>query len=309
MPPLSDGEDVAATGTWVKSSSPVLAGNGGAVELNSVGEPIVKFDPTGAHQLRMWYTAGWDSASICMAVSDDNGVTWTRDGASPLIGAGASGVSGSIAHTGMAQDPADPLHLWIFFATTGLGTGPFRRVESTDGGLTWGNLTSCFTATGWESGVWGNSSCIKKDGVWHLLYEGMHTSGTVWEVGYATSSDNMATWTKQNSNQPLRSLQVGTGTYGCSDLHLLDDGTWELFYHVTTSGFLPSTIWRATSSNLVNWEKRPGHGIVLRTLSFEVDQTADPCVLEIAGQRVMWYAGLDNPNKASKIGRAVYVPA
>lgn len=310
MPPLSTSEDAAATGTWVKYNGFVLAGNGGSVEQNAVQEAMVKPDPTGAHQLRMWYTAGWDTTAVCMAVSDDDGFTWTREnGGNPVIGQGAAGVAGNVAHTGMAQDPADPLKLWIFFATTGLTAGPFRYVSSTDGGLTWGNVTNAFTASGWENGVWGNSSCVKKDGVWHLLYEGMHTDGTHWETGYATSSDNMATWVKQNGGNPITTLRVGTGSYGGCDLHLLDDGTWELFYHATPSGFLPSYIYRATSANLIDWEKRPGHEIVPLTLDYEYDQTADPCVLEIGGERVMWYSGVHNPNETSKFGRATYVPA
>lgn len=262
-------------------------------------------DPTGQAQLRAWYTQGWDNTSIGTATSNDGGLTWTRYAGNPIIGQGMAGVANTAAHTGMCKEPNGTLH--IFFGTTEATIYPFRAVSSTDGGLTWGNVRTVLTHAGWEAGQWGNSSCVIKDGVWHLLYESLDSASS-WQVGYATSLDGL-TWTRQNGGQPLTTLRTGTGMYGGVDLHARDDGTWELFFHANNSGTLPTDIFRATSSDLINWERRPGYSIVKRSLSFEYDQTADPAVIDINGQRVMFYSGVNNPTETSKIGRAVYVPA
>lgn len=249
----------------------------------------------------MWYTGGWEPIAIAMAYSDDSGLTWTRDGSAPLIGGGGSGVTGNAAHTGLWIEPDLPATtLHISFASPGVA--PLRRATSTDGGLTWGGVVTLLTATGWEVGDYGNTACVKKDGTWHLLYEAW--TGSTWKIGYATSMDGV-TFTRQNGGNPLASLQIGAGMYGGCDLHLMDDGvTWELFYHASTSGIAPTRIYRATSTDLINWTLA---GMVLDMgLSYEVDQVADPAVVTIGGTRYMFYAGMDNPHQAGKINRAVF---
>lgn len=239
-----------------------------------------------------------------MATSNDGGLTWTKSGSNPVIGLGAGGVSGQVAHTGLWVD-GTTLHM--SFTDPSSGSTTLRRVTSTDGGLTWGSPVTILTATGWESGRWGNSACVKKGSTWHLIYEAMDTSG-LWRMGYATSSDGIA-FTRQNGGNPLSSLQVGTGMYGGPDLHLLPDGTWEMFYHASDSGVLYTKVYRAISTDLIYWEKRPGVPILTASLSYEVDQVADACVLTIGSQRAMFYAGVDNSAGAAKINRAVFTPA
>lgn len=289
--------------SWVKDSAPVLVGDGGAAEQNAIQEMMVLPDPTGQAQLRAWYTAGWLPASIRSATSNDAGRTWTK-GTTNLIGQGAGGVTGDVGHTGLVVD-GSALH--IIFTDPASGNTTLRRVTSTDGGLTWGNPITILTKTGWESGRWGNSACVIRSGTWHLLYEAMDTSN-VWQMGYATSSDGI-TFGRQNGGNPLTSLRYGTGMYGGPDLHLLDDGTWELFYHASTSGVLPTRIYRATSADLITWAKDPAAPILDMTLAFEVDQVADATVVTIGGERVMFYGGNDNPNATAKIGRATYTVA
>lgn len=292
-------------GTWVKNPGYVLAGNG-TYEQNSIQEPCIIADPTGVAQLRMWYTAGWSTAGVAMATSNDGGLTWTRAGTGFVIGNGAGGVTGQVAHTGL-WDEAGGLTLHMSYTDPTSGATTLRRVTSTDGGLTWGSPVTILSPGGWETGRWGNSACVKKAGTWHLLYECMDASN-VWQMGYATSTDG-ATFTRQNGGNPLASLQVGSGMHGGPDLHLQADGTWELFYHASTSGNLPTRIYRAISADMIYWERRPGVPVLDMSLSYEVDQVADPCVLTIGGQRVMFYEGVDNTNAVSKLNRAVFTPA
>lgn len=266
---------------------------------------MVALDPTGAHQLRMWYTGGWSPTAIHMAVSDDAGLTWTRDGAAPLIGNGGSGVTGDVAHTGLWRDPVDPLTLHICFAVPAVG--PLRRITSTDGGLTWGSVQTLLTATGWERGEFGNSACVFHDGEWHLFYEAMNTSG-VWEIGYATSPDGV-TFTRQYGGQPLRSLRVGVGHYGGQQIEQLADGTWEMLYHASPGTSPVTKIYRALSTDLIHWERFPQDRVLDMSLAFEVDQVADPHVVTISGTRYMFYEGFDNPSQIAKINRATFVPA
>lgn len=291
-------------GTWVKNPGYVLAADGGTAEQNAVQEIEVLSDPLGTHQLRAWYTAGWSPAAVRMGTSDDGGLTWTK-GTTDLIGRGAGGVSTSAQHTGLMQETTLKLHLFFTDPTSGATT--LRRVTSTDGGLTWGSPVTTLSPSGWESGRWGNSSCVIRSGTWHLLYECMDTAN-VWQMGYATSPDGL-TWTRQNGGNPLTSLRVGSGMYGGPNLRLQSDGTWELFYHASVSGNLPTKIYRAISADLINWERRPGVPILEASQSFEVDQVADACVITVGGQRMMFYSGVDNPNAASKINRAVFTPA
>lgn len=293
------------TGTWVKNPGHVLAGNGSTYEQNVVQEPNVIEDPTGIAQLRMFYTGGWNPCAVAAAVSNDSGLTWTRVGTGPVVGGGAGGVSGNVAHTGLWLDPDSPLTLHLSFTPNAVGN--LKRVTSTDGGLTWGNPVTILTPAGWETGNWGNSTCVKHDGVWHLIYENLDGAG-IWQMGYATSIDGV-TFTRQNGGQPLKSLQVGTGMYGGCHLTLLDDGTWELLYHAATVGIDFTRIYRALSRDLIHWERYPQSAIVDMTLPFEVDQVADPCPIVIDGTRYMFYEGFDNPNQIAKINRAAFTPA
>lgn len=294
------------TGAWVKNSGHVLAGNASTYEQDVVQEPNVIADPTGIAQLRMFYTGGWDPCAIHAAVSNNGGLNWTRVGSAPIIGQGAAGVAGNVAHTGLWEDPASPLTLHLSFAAPAIG--PLRRVTTTDGGLTWGSPVTLLTAAGWERGEFGNSACVKRGDVWHLIYEAMNNSG-FWEMGYATSTDGVS-FTRQYGGQPLRSLQVGSGAmYGGPVLTLLADGTWELLYHAATVGNDFTKIYRALSDDLIHWERTPQTAIVDMTLAYEVDQVADPHVVTIDGTRHMFYEGFDNPNQIAKINRATSVPS
>lgn len=186
-------------------------------------------------------------------------------------------------------------------------TGPLYAVSSTDGGITFGNRRVILTAQGWEKGVWGNSSCVILNGTWHLLYE-CYNQSNIWQMGYATSPNGI-TWTRQNGGNPITTLQVGTGMFGGPNLNRMSDGTWELFYHASTSGILPTDIYRAVSSDLIHWVRRPGTPILTRgDLFYEVDQVADACLLELGGQRFLFYGGADNTTGTGRINRAVYVP-
>lgn len=270
-------------------------------------ESIVLPDPTGTAAYRCWYTMGWSPCALGTATSDD-GLAWTKDTGNPVLGQGVGGFAGSAGHTGMIQDPTDPLTLHLFFTDPdeGFPVSPATdlfRATSTDGGLTWGSVVTALDHAGWESGRWGNAAgFIDGDGVWHLLYEA-YTTGYVWKMGYATSPDGL-TWTRQNSGNPLTTLQRGSGMYGGPDLHALGGGGFELFYHASTSGVLPTSIYRATSADLITWTQDPDP-LVTPTLAYEVDQVADPCVLMIGSERWMFYSGVDNPNEGSRINFCV----
>lgn len=308
--PLSSSGDPLASGTWSKTSGAVLAPTAlGTDENNAIGEPEVFIpDPAGVAQMRMFYGGGWDAGRLFAATSDDGGLTWTRaNGGVPLVGGGNGGESGEATHVGVVKTPTGEIHA-IYAPHSDTTTGNLSAVKSTDGGLTFGTKRTILTPSGWESGVWGNSAVVIDDaGTWHLLYEGQDTTTNLWQIGYATSPDG-ATWTRQNSGNPLVTLQVGTGMYGGPNLHRLPDGTWELFYHAATSGLLPTDIYRAISTDLITWERHPGARAVTRTESFEVDQVADPCVVTIGTDRVMFYSGADNADATGKVGRATYVP-
>lgn len=291
--------------TWTKHGAAIV-GPSEAWELDSIQEIDVMPDPTGAADWRAFYMGGWVPAGIGTAISNDDGMTWTKDPGNPVLGLGAGGIAHSAGHYSILQDPTDPLRLYCFF--TDPDNGPpvsapvdLLRATSTDGGLTWGSVVAVLDHAGWESGRWGNSAAhIDNDGTWHLLYEAMG-SGFIWQMGYATSPDGV-TFTRQNGGNPIATLRHGSGMYGGPDLHVHADGTLELFYHASVSGNLPTRIHRALSTDWINWTKAPDSPLVVASLAFEVDQVADPSVVTLAdGTRRMFYSGLDNPNEQSRI--------
>lgn len=295
---------------WTKHGS-IVFGPSQPWELDATQEIDIIPDPTGVGDWRAFYMGGWIGAAIGTATSND-GITWTKLATNPVLGLGKGGISHSAGHFSITRHPTDPLTLYCFFTDPDAGppvSAPtdLFRATSTDGGLTWGSVVTALDHAGWETGRWGNSNVhIDDDGTWHMLYEAMDGS-SVWQMGYATSPDGLV-WTRQNGGNPISSLRYGTGMYGGPDLHVLDDGTFEVFYHASTSGVLPTRIYRATSADLINWTKDPSTPLLEASLSFEVDQVADPHVITLGdGTRRLYYSGVDNPNERSRLTFATEV--
>lgn len=81
---------------------------------------------------------------------------------------------------------------------------------------------------------------------------------------------------------------------------------YELWYHASTGGVLPTDIYHARSSDLMNWTVDSTGPALRRTEGWEVDQVADPSLVEAGGQTFLFYDGDDNPKASASIGAAVF---
>ena len=272
---------------WAKNASAVLTASQ-AWESACVAEPNVIRLADGTY--RMFYTGGFSSQAIGTATSS-NGTTWSKYASNPIVGQGNGSVAGSCGRS-FAMLVGSTFHLYF-----DLNSGTtIKHTTSTDG-TTWASPTDVFSLP--FGTIFGNVSIVIDGSTWHMIYEVLQT---VWKLGYATSTDG-TTWTNQAG--PLTTLQISSGSYGGPHLQKTGSG-WELYYHASTSSTLPTDIYYATSTDLTTWTKGTTPSpLVARSLSFEVDQVADPFVTTIGADLTMYYAGMDNNSSAGRIGYAV----
>jgi sucrose-6-phosphate hydrolase SacC (GH32 family) len=99
-------------------------------------------------------------------------------------------------------------------------------------------------------------------------------------------------------------LQHGEGTFGGPWLTKIGE-TYHLWYHGSLIDNLPTQIYHATSDDLVTWRQSSAAPILDRSQSWEVDQVADPSLVEANGRTFLFYDGDDNVGRRAAINVAV----
>ena len=240
-------------------------------------------------EFRLWFTCGWmQEPGICYATSQD-GVRWNRfnDASHPSIR--------NLYHAFVFLDDRTRMYYAYGVEPFAPGAG-FDRYHSSDG-VVWtldakGLLAS--TGKGWDAQWNGNSFVWIEGSTWYILYEMF--SGTVWQIGEATSSDGL-TWKQYESNPVL--TYPGSGCGG-PEMHKIGT-TYYVWATCAVRGFLPTNIYRFSSTDLHTWTRVDGNaaGAVLsRTTTDEgsesgVGQVADPSIVEVNGSIYMMYGATD----------------
>lgn len=164
----------------------------------------------------------------------------------------------------------------------------------------------------WET-AWGNPYVWREGVVWHGLFE-YAKPGSNWQISLFESA-NGTSWTL--IKQQLASLQPGGAIGDAGGPDMLDgankhNGLYYVWYHgnTNTTG-LPTDIYYATSPDLINWTiGNDGNPILVHSGSTpEIDQVADPSIIEFHGKLFLYFTADDNThpdNVKSAIEMAVY---
>jgi hypothetical protein len=287
-------------GKWLKNPwNPVLTPTQ-PLDQGSLQEPNLLYE-NGIYKL--WYTGGFSKEQINYATSP-NGLTWAKCPINPVLGGGNGGESGDAAR-GFVVKVADIYYLYY-------NSNPWgdERLATSSDGIRWRSQgviipTSALT---WNGGF-GNS-CVWVEGkTWYMIFECYHKVSNLWEMGLATSTDGRA-WSLYPN--PLRSMQIGDGTYG-GPMVIKHNGLYHCWYHAAAkyrlgdNGFLPTAVYRATSSDRVNWQVYSTIPVLSLTQQYEVDQVADPTIAEINGRCIMLVDQMNNSSPGvGRLGLAAF---
>jgi len=149
-------------------------------------------------------------------------------------------------------------------------------------------LTSAALGTSVE---FGNSCVIELNGVYRMYIEYAAPSYG-WQMAIAECATIDGTYTYLTAAVSSLQPSFGTGsivggTNGVSGMQVFrENGELVAWYHSSDSNEQGSEIYVATSpeSDGFNWTiKNNGYPVIRRALPQEVDQAADPCVLELKG--------------------------
>lgn len=290
-------------------------------------------------ELRMLYASSATNGApqIGLAISNDEGLTWTR-GASPVIG---PAVSATACHQDGAQNPsvfrrADGT-LGVLYQGKTAARLHLCLAVSSDGGSTWtpvggpaeDGAVLATSATPFESTEVRNAAVVLTTGSQlAALYTGKGTDEvdatnagpeTIVGIGLAFSSDGGVTWTKHEGDYSGALLAVyyeapnGStwDAYELTDPSIeKDDTVYRVFLGgLATGGYriglyeaLDLTDFPGHVDNLLSdpYHDMIGHGPMGR---FDEDGARFPSVLSIGGVRTIFYTGIAGDG-VSRIGLA-----
>lgn len=281
--------------SWTEyPSTPVLSPSV-SWEGTSVQEPSIVTTSTGS--LFMMYH-GYDGThdSLGSATSPD-GIIWTKSASNPLIGNGNGGVSGNATHHSLFKE-GNIIYCFYVDANT---TGNLWRIQSVDDGVTWTNKTQIISNVGLPGGTTGltNTNVVKSGSVYYLYVE-LFTGA--YFIIYRAISTDLTNWTF-TPTVPITTLKIGGSgqTSSGPDIHIIK-GQFYMWYHADSVGAtIPTDIYFATSTNLLNWTQSGGI-IISRASEINlgsfpggtIDQVADPSVSEINGSTFIYYSRVHN---------------
>ena len=114
----------------------------------------------------------------------------------------------------------------------------------------------------WASTFVDPGAVVFHDGQWHMFYNGIERWPAHVKVGYATSEDGRR-WVKQ-ADEPVfvtDAIEYAGVSAFMSDVEVLDDGTWAMWFYTVQSGnsFATGVVGRATAPGPTGpWTPDPG---------------------------------------------------
>ena len=298
------GDVSLSNSVFIKDPDPVLTATE-PWESTAVYEPTVMYE---GGMFKMWYSGGTGNCYTGYATSPD-GVHWTKYAGNPILGETRGGINYTACRNNVFK--YDGVY-YAFTADANDGMGNLYVSTSSDGIHFNTDKYEKILNTGWFQNI-ANTFEWVEGGVWSMIYESNDSSDDLWKMGFATGTDayhwkrDDSFWTKGDAAFPLSSLQVGRGMYGGPWVSQLGD-TYYMWHQSSIIGNLPTDIYLHSSTDLLHWNAVSSAPVLARTLPWEVDQVADPSVVEANSNTYMFYDGDDNthgPYKAS-IGVAVF---
>jgi sucrose-6-phosphate hydrolase SacC (GH32 family) len=220
---------------------------------------------------------------VGVAFSHD-GVAWERYAGNPLTPPGddLGGMQPWVSHD---LDSG----FWYLFTTHPNWTGVTIR-RSLDGLADWKVVENNLSSPDGKHTFFGNRVMWKEENLWYLLQEVGNMHGGVWEIFLYTSQD-LGNWTVRRSGKPYAELQRSNDSmYGGPSFETVNGqvvarnstGHYNLYYHAGSNGNLPTDIYWASSTDVLNgnWTvENAGKPILMHTgnqSKFDFDQVADP---------------------------------
>ena len=273
--------------------------NGGVLETSVIHDP-----ETGLW--KMWYrgggfNTGGTNRQLGYATSDD-GIDWTKYAGNPVFGGGVGGESHLIYEPTVIR--IDGLYR-LYYAER--DTPALKLATSPTGYDSW---TIVGTVMALPSGLtlWGNNY-VWREGTssWFMLIEAFN--GALWQIYLATSANGVA-FTLALSGNPLSTLQVAPGgMYGGMSMATPEriGGRYRLWYHAAAAaGNLPTPLYQASSADLITWTIDGSPILSPSGTDFEIDQVADPTVIEVDGIARLYYDACDNVANTALVRLATF---
>lgn len=289
---------VTISDDWTRHGSPVFSDSAAGWDETAVSAPSVVRLATGSFV--MYYqgernVGGQYVRQIGRAVSAD-GITWTRDPATPVLGAGELGkfdefgvgkpsvlFDGTTWHMWYANQDRDVNH--------DVPAAPRIGYATSSDGVTWtrqngGNAVLAGGPSAWDAyGVTG-PAVILDGGTFKMWFGGFEYTDNFAEIGYATSSDGVA-WTKHG--RVLDTLSDSFDWVAVSDPAVVKDGsTYRMWYQTRTS-----STWRtryAESSDGTSWQRFPNAPIFDVGYGYwEYYGVQGPSVIRDGDRFLLWY--------------------
>ncbi len=292
FPPISGWQPVLGD-NW---SQPVFTAND-TWEHDAVQEPQVIFQPEN-RTLRMWYRGGgWGFPSGVGVADSSDGKTWTRYAGNPVWYGSQPWVF----------KEAEGKY-WLY--VTSNGNEPSVHIATSNDGLLWKNCSDGPYVNLPRGGavvgtLFGNRAVWKEaDGTWRMLQE-CGTSEGVWEI-FLYNGKSALEWEVANDGMPLYSLQRhAKSMFGGIHIATVDGeytprgptGLYNVWYHAGANGDLPTDIYHATSTDLINWTVTPATPVLSHRGTgdgFAYDQVADPSPLVADDTAYIVFDGDDN---------------
>jgi sucrose-6-phosphate hydrolase SacC (GH32 family) len=247
--------------------------------------------------------SGWGSTAVGAAFSDD-GVTWERYAGNPLTPPGD-------AQGGMQPWVSHVAGFWYLFTTHPNWTGVTIR-RSLDGLTNWKVVENNLESPDGKHTFFGNRVLWQEKNLWYLLQEVGDMHGGIWEIFLYTSPD-LGNWTVARGGLPYAELQRAKGSmYGGPSFETVngqvvsrnESGHYNLYYHAGSDGNLPTDIYWASSTDVLNgnWTlEDSGKPILMHTgdkSKFDYDQVADPSRVD----DMIFFDGDNNKKATCAIG-------
>lgn len=296
---------------WTPNPIPIITASATS-DLHWVFEPTVIYE---GGIWKLWYTAANSLNTIsCFNYATCTGdptvaANWTKYASNPVIGSTSSGFheGGMFLKVGSTY--------YAYWYDTG-GGGNIVVATSSDG-ITWGtSATALSTSAASWVGSWTNVFVWNEGGTaWKMLATGHPSGGTsTVTISYATSTDGLS-WTVVGTG-PVSGLTSGPGASAGSGGPWIAangkiNGRYQLWVHASNlAGW--SAIYHASSADAQNWTldatnaevPAPSNGTV--GTSSTIQQSADPCVVEVNDISYLFYTGADNVAPAASIYVATY---